>query len=414
MGAADTFFKAAVELLLYAEQGSLELQVHKSLLSDTHNHAHYPHDRSTQGPGQGQGQGVRECGATCDYDSDDYEVEKAAMGNLAVWPPLADPYLSSLVSSFHSKHGSNVCSLRVCNAVLRVLQLITSLHLQIPLHLHTSLPLTSGNKKHHASGSNEGLSKLFTASELKVLSSPLDFDEARPDAVTQSSICTAREDFLRTCFRRIAVLGEQQTGNGTALSRASLSFGGATSASMAASNDVSTSASSVCYMLSDLWSIKVQWVRSSHLEALLNADCEESEHGDTDRGQGQGQGGDLARCATDCSGARDIEVENLLPLVRFSFLLLCFLPSLLSTLFSPPLLSSTLSSNLLLPYPISSFLPFPCPSMSTPAVNDSYRSALCLLGCTSTSLLTSTNLFVYLSKISLHGHLPPLIYVVNR
>ena len=330
--------------------------MHKSLPTDTHNQAHYPPERFIQGPRLGQG--VRESGATCDSDSDDYEGEKAAIGHLAVWPPLVDPYLSALVSSFHSKHGSNVRSLRVCNAVLRVLQLITSLHLQFPLHLNTSLPVTSGNKRHHASGNNEGFSKLFSALELKVLSSPLAFDEARPDAVTQHSICAAREDFLRSCFRRIAVLGEQQTENGTALSRTSPCFGDATSASLTASNDVSTStsASGVCYMLSDLWAIKVQWVRSCHLEALLNADCEEGEHRDTDTDKNQGQGGDLARCATDCSGARDIEVENLLPLVRFPFLSLRFLPSPLST----PLFSFLLYS-LHLPYPILFCLSFRVP-----------------------------------------------------
>lgn len=426
MGAADTFFKAAVELLLYAEQGSLELQVHKSLPTDTHNHTHYPPEKLIQGQGQGQGVGqgvgVKECGATCDNDSDDYEGEKASIGHLAVWPPLVDPYLSALVSSFHSKHGSNVCSLRVCNAVIRVLQLITSLHLQFPLHLNTPLPVTSGNKRHYASGNNEGFSKLFSASEIKVLSSPVAFDEARPDAVTHNSICGAREAFLRACFRKIAILGEQQTSNGTALSRASLCFGDATSASMTASNDVSTCASSVCYMLSDLWSIKVQWMRSCHLEALLNADCEEGEHRDMDRGQGLGlgQGGDLARCAAECSGARDIEVENLLPLVRFlfpSFSYVSFLPYylLLSSplLFSPFLLSSNVFSYLLLPYPILSRLPYPCPSMTTPAVHDSHWSALCLLDSTSTKLFNPTHLFFYLSKISPHGHFSTLLYLVN-
>lgn len=304
-GAADTFFKAAVELLLYVEQGSSELQLHKTQPTDAHNHTLIPPVIGKHGTADGN-----------DSDSDDSVGEKAATVQLAVWPAIVDPYLSALVSTFHSTHGSNVHSLRVCTAVLRVLQLISTLHLDHPLYLPTSLP----NKRHQASSSSSSsgsFSKLFSAAELKVLSSSLDLEEARSDAVTQSSIATARECFLRTCYRRIAVLGEQHTGSGNA--SLSLSLGNATSSSSSSinvSNDASTSASSVCYVLSDLWRMKVQWVRSIHLEALLNADCDvlalehRGTHKDRDRDR------DEAKSSSDCSGARDIEVENLLPLVR--------------------------------------------------------------------------------------------------
>ena len=316
MGAADTFFKAAVELLLYVEQGSLELQLHKIQPTDVYIQAHDPSKRLILQHKQGPGHGVEEHNTFCDYDSDDSEGEIAAIRHLAVWPPLVDPYLSALVSSFHCKHGSNLYSLRVCTAVLRVLQLINTLHLDLPLLLPSSPHLSASNKKYQASGSNGGFTKLFSASELKVLSSSLDLEESLPDAATQNSITTAREDFLRTSFRRITLLGKHSA-NEMAISKASMSLGDATSAfistSMNASTDVSTSASSVCYVLSDLWSMKVQWVRSIHLEALLNADYEDLEHRNADRDQD----GELAEYASDCTGARDIEVENLLPLVCF-------------------------------------------------------------------------------------------------
>ena len=303
-GAADTFFKAAVELLLYVEQGSSELQLHKTQPTDAHDHTLIPPVIGKRDTSDGN-----------DSDGDDSVGEKAATVQLAVWPAIVDPYLSALVSTFHSRHGSNVHSLRVCTAVLRVLQLISTLHLDHPSHLPASLP----NKRHQAFSSGGSFSKLFSAAELKVLSSSLDLEEARSDAVTQSSIATARECFLRTCFRRIAVLEEHHTGSGNA--SLSLSLGNATSSSsssssMNVSNDASTSASSVCYALSDLWRMKVQWVRSIHLEALLNADCDvlALEH----RGTHKDRDGDRdeAKSTADCSGARDIEVENLLPLVR--------------------------------------------------------------------------------------------------
>lgn len=311
-GAADTFFKAAVELLLYIEQGSSELQLHKIQPTDAHSHALIP-------PVIGR----RDTSCGDDSDSDDSVGEKAATVQLAVWPAIVDPYLSALVSTFHSKHGSNVHSLRVCTAVLRVLQLISTLHLDHSSHLPSHHPMVLPNKRHQASSSSGSFSKLFSAAELKVLSSSLDLEEARSDAVAKSSIATAREDFLCTCFRRIAILGEQHTGSGNA--SLSLSLGNApstssssssSSSSMNASNDASTSASSVCYVLSELWRMKVQWVRSIHLEALLNADCDvlalehRGTHKDRDRD------GKEAKSTSDCSGARDIEVENLLPLVR--------------------------------------------------------------------------------------------------
>jgi hypothetical protein len=304
-GAADTFFKAAVELLLYIEQGSSELQVHKIQPTDAHSHALIP-------PVIGK----RDTSCGSDSDSDDRVGEGAATVQLAVWPAIVDPYLSALVSTFHSKHGSNVHSLRVCTAVLRVLQLISTLHLDHPSHVPMVLP----NKRHQAPSSSGSFSKLFSAAELKVLSSSLDLEEARSDAVTQSSIATAREDFLRICFRRIAVLGEQPTGSGHASLSLSLGYSTSTSSSssssMNASNDASTSASSVCYVLSELWRMKVQWVRSIHLEALLNADCDvlALEHRGTHKDR-DGYG-ESAKSTSDCSGARDIEVENLLPLVR--------------------------------------------------------------------------------------------------
>lgn len=306
-GAADTFFKAAVELLLYVEQGFSELQLHKIQPTDAHNHTLIP-------PVIGK----RDTSCAYDSDSDDSVGEKAATVQLAVWPAIVDPYLSALVSTFHSKHGSNVHSLRVCTAVLRVLQLISTLHLDHPSHLPSHLSMALPNKRHQSASSSGSFAKIFSAAELKVLSSALDLEEARSDAVAQSSIATAREDFLRTCFRRIAVLGEQHTGSGNA--SLSLSLGNApttssSSSSMNASNDASTSASSVCYVLSELWRMKVQWVRSIHLEALLNADCYvlALEHRGT---HDQDRDGEEATSTSDCSGARDIEVENLLPLVR--------------------------------------------------------------------------------------------------
>lgn len=308
-GAAGTFFKAAVELLLYVEQGSSELQLHKIQPADVHSHTLIP-------PVIGK----RDTSCIYDSDSDDSFGERAATVQLAVWPAIVDPYLSAQVSTFHSKHGSNAHSLRVCTAVLRVLQLISTLHLDHPSHHPSHLPTALPNKRHQASSSSGSFSKLFSAAELKVLSSSLDLEEARSDAVTQSSIATAREDFLRTCFQRIAVLGEQHTGSGNA--SLSLSLGNApatsssSSSSMNASNDASTSASSVCYVLSGLWRMKVQWVRSIHLEALLNADCDvlALEHRGTHKDQDRD--GEEAKSTSDCSGARDIEVENLLPLVR--------------------------------------------------------------------------------------------------
>jgi hypothetical protein len=329
-GAADTFFKAAVELLLYVEQGSSELQLHKIQPIDAHSHALIP-------PVIGR----RDASCGDDSDSDDSVGGRAATVQLTVWPAIVDPYLSALVSTFHSKYGSNVHSLRVCTAVLRVLQLISTLHLDHPSHVPMVLP----NKRHQASSCSGSFLKLFSAAELKVLSSSLDLEEARSDAVAQSSIATAREDFLRTCFRRIAVLGEQHTGSGNA--SLSLSLGNATStsssssssSSMNASNDASTSASSVCYVLSELWRMKVQWVRSIHLEALLNADCDvlALEHRGTHKDR-DGYG-ESAKSTSDCSGARDIEVENLLPLVRIPLPSLSYTHMSSCFLFLFPLLS---------------------------------------------------------------------------
>jgi hypothetical protein len=289
---ADVFIKAVTELLSFVLKASSEVQLQMAP-SDVSAKVDPMQTRTSSTVG-GQEQDL---GEVCEQ--------------LSAWPPVEDPFLTSLVVHFHSKGGCHVPTLHIHEAALKVLQL------KYVLALGTAtLPATSSEMKERERERERAdpcdFSRLFGESEQKTLIRPR-FPSKRDvdilaETVTDPRVSAARYEFLRCCFQRIAMAGGKEE-------RADLSVTagvphGPTAVTAANSRpevEVATGAATVCYLLADLWGLNNQELRMVHLSALLNADSNWSRNDAIAFGC-------VTALETSCS--RDMEIERLLPLVR--------------------------------------------------------------------------------------------------
>jgi hypothetical protein len=287
---ADVFIKAVTELLSFVLKASSEVQLQMAP-SDVPAKV----DPLQTRPSSTVGGHEQDLGEVCEQ--------------LSAWPPVEDPFLTSLVVHFHSKGGCHVPTLHIHEAALKVLQLKYALALGT-----ATLPATSGDMKERESerANPSDFSRLFGVSEQKTLIRPrfpskCDVD-IPAETVTDPRVSTARYQFLQCCFQRIAMAGGKEE-------RADLSVTAGvphgptavTAVNPRPEVEVATGAATVCYLLADLWGLNNQQLRMVHLSALLSADSNWSRNDAS-----------AFRCVTalETSCSRDMEIERLLPLVR--------------------------------------------------------------------------------------------------
>jgi hypothetical protein len=297
---ADVFMKAVMELLSFVMKASSEVQMQMTP-SDVSAKGDAQQTRSSTEGGQEQ-----DLGEVCEQ--------------LSAWPPVEDPFLTSLVVHFHSNGGCNVPTLHIHEAALKVLQLKYTLALGAgPLPATSSEMKDKERERERADPSD--FSRLFGVSEQKILMHPRfpsKCDINVPlETATDTRVNTARYEFLRSCFQRIALAGGKEE-------RAELSVtvgvphgpSSVTPVYPRPEVEVATGAATICYLLADLWGLNTQQLRMVHLAALLNADSNWSRNDASAFGC-------VTALETSCS--RDMEIERLLPLVRA-----------ICTLYSPP------------------------------------------------------------------------------
>lgn len=244
---------------------------------------------------------------------------------VAAWPAVEDPFLNSLVLDFHRKGGCHIPTLHIHEAAFRVLQLKHILALD-PATLPVTLSEAKDKDKEKESTRSQSVdpldfSHLFCEAEQKALSCahfPSKCDIIGPlETVTNPRVISARYDFMRLCFQRIAWAGGNdenvdlsvagQASHGPFSSQERVASCAITPINSRADGEVATSAGTVCYSLADLWGLNIQQLRMAHLEALVNADSTWRRNETTSIG-----------CATasEKSCSRDNEIERLLPMVR--------------------------------------------------------------------------------------------------
>lgn len=299
VSSADVFIKAVMELLSFVLKASSEVQL---LMPQSDVSVFAKADPLQTRPSSTEGGQEQELGEVCEQ--------------LSAWPSVEDPFLTSLVVAFHSKGGCYLPTLHVHEAALRVLQLKYALALGT-----ATLPGAASEVKERERADPFDFSRLFGVSEQKVLSRPR-FPSKRDidiplETATDPRVSTARYEFMRCCFQRIALAGGKEeradlsvtvgVSHAPALSQERITATSVSPPNPRPEVEVATGAATVCYILADLWGLNIQQLRMAHLAALLNADCNLSRKDATVFG-----------CVTalEMSCSRDMEIERLLPLVR--------------------------------------------------------------------------------------------------